>query len=429
MSRKYPRRNVGRRLSGSRSARRYAARSSSTRRSRPARSSVCPSGMSRGRFLRNVGLGAGAVAGTTMMESGVAHATIPEEGPTLQDVKDYGKVRVGLGPEPYGQFLYFDPLPPVHNKPAPWPPLDQWKGFDLEMGKLVATAIFGDWDTHIEYKLAPNWGGRWDLLEDNEVDVLFSVATWTTERDLAYDIAWGPMYYVTDVSIAYIDPDVTNPYDANDWGTVAGTTGVDLVEGQDKNAVLVVDMDEALAKFGTAFDVFVTDRDGVEWLKASYTGPGEVKIWNVPLSLDTLATVVRNGDDHWHEIVYWAVNLTILAEGWGWSSDDYTGQLTTDKNNKDSGKWVKAKGGWNWQWNLSLAKRVLLGGLINMPPKYPQMPDPNGPRYGIDGLDEDWAYNVIRIMGNYFEIYYDFWGDVRGYNKHALDGGLFVPPE
>jgi len=117
------------------------------------------------------------------------------------------------------------------------------------------------------------------------------------------------------------------------------------------------------------------------------------------ISKEPLAQVVRQGDDQFFSILRWTVYATIAAEELGVTSANATDKLRSG----------------------DLDTRRLLGVLPG-----------NGAALG---LKEQWAYDVIRTVGNHGEIFERNVGMNspirfrRGLNGLWTDGGLmFAPP-
>jgi general L-amino acid transport system substrate-binding protein len=127
--------------------------------------------------------------------------------------------------------------------------------------------------------------------------------------------------------------------------------------------------------------------------------PDNHVIMDVTLSKEPLGPVVRHGDDQWFDIVKWMVFATIAAEEYGITSanvDDVRGSTENPE-----------------------ARRLLgLEGDLGLKL----------------GLTNDFAYNVIKQVGNYAEIYDRNLGEgtitfiPRGLNSLYLDGGLLYSP-
>ena len=110
-------------------------------------------------------------------------------------------------------------------------------------------------------------------------------------------------------------------------------------------------------------------------------------------SKEPLGVGVRAGDDQWFDIIKWVTHATFNAEEWGVSSGNVDEMKA---NSKD------------------INVQRLLGASGDLGAKL--------------GLSKDWAYNVIKQVGNYGEIYARNWGPPlnleRGVNKLWTEGGL-----
>ena len=116
------------------------------------------------------------------------------------------------------------------------------------------------------------------------------------------------------------------------------------------------------------------------------------------LAKSPLGPMVRQGDDQWLNIVKWVVNITFLAE-----------EKKVDRGNVDASR----------NSNDPEVKRML-GGTAGLSKQL--------------GLNDDWAYQIIKQIGNYAEIYDRTLGEhsalklPRGLNKLWNDGGLLYSP-
>jgi len=112
--------------------------------------------------------------------------------------------------------------------------------------------------------------------------------------------------------------------------------------------------------------------------------------------------MVRHGDDQWHDIVQWTVFTTFIAEEFGVTSAN-----VDDVKAKDTRPEVKR----------------LTGA------------DANAKMGAKLGLENDFAFNIIKKVGNYAEIYDRNLGPKtktsipRGLNNLYVNGGvLYAPP-
>lgn len=113
------------------------------------------------------------------------------------------------------------------------------------------------------------------------------------------------------------------------------------------------------------------------------------------LSKEPLAPAIKAGDDQWLEIVNWTVYATIQAEEWGITS------ANVDEFLKSEDPAIQRFLGVD----PSLAEAI--------------------------GFQPDWAYKIIKTVGNYGEIYERHLAPLgweRGYNDIWTNGGLLYSP-
>jgi general L-amino acid transport system substrate-binding protein len=160
--------------------------------------------------------------------------------------------------------------------------------------------------------------------------------------------------------------------------------------------VVIEKVDEIYAAFFSGrCDVMTGDASA---LAAQRTGrasnPDDYMILTERISKEPLAPVVRHGDEQWHDIVDWVIYALIEAEERGMTQKNVDDMLKSD----DPG-----------------VKRML--GVTPGPGK-------------ALWLDEKWAYNAIKTVGNYGEIFDKHLGLAsplkleRGYNNLWTKGGL-----
>jgi general L-amino acid transport system substrate-binding protein len=160
--------------------------------------------------------------------------------------------------------------------------------------------------------------------------------------------------------------------------------------------VVIEKLDEALnAFFSGRCDVYTGDASAVNANRLSQApNPDDYIILPERISKEPLAPVVRHGDEEWNDIVRWVVYALIEAEEKGITQKNVDDMLKSDDPN---------------------IKRML--GVT--------------PGMGKNlGLDEKWAYNEIKLVGNYGEIFDRTLGKDtelkfdRGLNNLWTHGGL-----
>ncbi|MDP6175377.1 MAG: amino acid ABC transporter substrate-binding protein, partial [Rhodospirillales bacterium] len=151
------------------------------------------------------------------------------------------------------------------------------------------------------------------------------------------------------------------------------------------------------AYFAGRCDVLSTDASGLASIRGkSAPKPDDYVILPEIISKEPLGPVVRHGDDAWFDIVKWSVFAMIEGEEMGLTSANVDAKLKT----KDP------------------AMKRFLGVTPGMGKAL--------------GLDEKWAYNIIKQVGNYGESYERNLtrqlGLKRGINDLWTRGGLMYAP-
>ncbi len=145
-------------------------------------------------------------------------------------------------------------------------------------------------------------------------------------------------------------------------------------------------------------DVITTDQQGL-YSKLTVLDKSKFKVLPNIISKEPLGPVVRQGDDHWFNIVKWSLNAMITAEELGVTSKN---AASLAKNSK------------NPEIQRLLGVNSNLGKML--------------------GLDAKWAYNIITQVGNYSESFEKHLGlntplgIKRGINALWTDGGILYSP-
>ena len=146
--------------------------------------------------------------------------------------------------------------------------------------------------------------------------------------------------------------------------------------------------------------MYTTDRSGLAATRASLDDPEAHVVLPEIISKEPLGPLVRHGDDEWGDVVRWALNVLIIAEEKGITSEN-----------------VRAMA-------AELQKDAELNRMFGTEGEYGAML----------GLSADWVVNVIAAVGNYGEIFEKYLGvntDIgleRGVNALWTDGGLIYAP-
>ena len=306
--------------------------------------------------------------GAAAMALGLVHLAAPAQaagGKTLDTVKARGTLNC-TGHD--GSYLGFAEVDDKGN----------WKGMDIDLCKAVATAVFGD---PAKLKIVPiSWAQRWPSLQSGDVDIIIKASGGTLSRNTELGLQFSTSYYLgTTKVMAHKELNLKSLKDAN-GGTIcipAGTSQEQQVAAYAqklgiKLEPVVIEKTEELeqAYFSGRRDLYA------QWgpvLAIARAAKGKVEdhvILPDVLAVEPEVMIVRQGDDNWLNIANWTLTALTFAEQEGINS-----------KNVDE---IKAK------------------------PTSPQVAKFLGVTPGMGkglGLPDDWAYNVIKKVGNYGEIF------------------------
>jgi general L-amino acid transport system substrate-binding protein len=333
-----------------------------------------------------VSLAAGAVLAMTAT---MAHAT------TLDDVKAKGALDCGVNAAGLIGFAAAD---------------DQgnWKGLDVDYCKAVAAAVFGD-PGKVKY-VPLNATERFTALQSGAIDMLVRNTTWTMDRDTKQGMMFaGTNYYDGQGFMVRKDLGIASALDLKgasicvQTGTTTELNMADFLKVNDlqANPVVFERQEEADAAYDAGrCDAYTTDASGLYSIRLKLTNPDDHMVLPEIISKEPLGPVVRQGDDQWFGIVKWVHYALLNAEELGVT------QANVDEEKANS---------------ANQSTRRLLGV--------------DGAFGEGAGLTNDWAYNVIKAVGNYGEIFERNVGSDsplkidRGLNRLWNHGGLqYAPP-
>lgn len=313
-------------------------------------------------------------------------------GQTFDNVKAKGYVTVGVNGDLFG-----------FGKPNE---KGVWSGLDVDTGRAVAVAVFGNAS---KIKFIPLTAvQRFTALQSGEIDVLCRNATQTLGRDTELGLDFAHVNYYD--GQGFLVPKKLKVKSAKelDGATVCvlpgTTTELNLADYFRSNKMkmkpVVIENTAELAKafFAGRCDVLTSDISQLAGTRAVAPNPDDYVILPDVISKEPLAPVVRHGDDKWRDIVNYAVMAMVEAEDLGINSKNIDEML------KSADPTVKR----------------FLGVSAG-----------NGKALG---LDEKWAYNIIKQVGNYAEVFERNVGEKtplkikRGLNALWKDGGLMYTP-
>ncbi|BCL61114.1 amino acid ABC transporter substrate-binding protein [Desulfomarina profundi] len=314
-------------------------------------------------------------------------------GDTLKAVKAKGYIQVGVNGDLFG-------FGKADQKGV-------WKGLDVDTARAVAVAVFGDYKDHVRYTPLTA-KTRFTALQSKEIDLLCRNATQTLGRDTALGLDFVQVNYYD--GQGFMVPKALGVNSAKELsgatvcvlpGTTTEQNAADFFRSNkmDWKTVTI----ESTAELSQAFfagrcDVMTSDASQLAGIRASAPDPGKYKILPEIISKEPLAPAVRHGDNQWKDIVNYAVLAMINAEELGITSKNVDEKLKS---------------------NDPKVQRFL------------GVTPGNGKALGVD---EKFAYNIIKKVGNYGEIFERNvgvntpLGIERGLNALWTNGGLMYSP-
>jgi general L-amino acid transport system substrate-binding protein len=282
-----------------------------------------------------------------------------------------------------------------------------WTGLDVDFCRAVAAAVLGD-ATKVKF-IPLNAKDRFTALQSGEVDLLARNSTWTSSRDSSLGLLFtGVNFYDGQGFMVRKKNNISSARELDgasicvQQGT---TTELNLADyfrtnGIKYDSVAFADEETCLKAYESGrCDAFTTDSSGLYAERLRLTAPDDHMILPDIISKEPLAPVVRQGDDQWFNIVKWTHFAMLNAEELGVTSKNVDDMMKSE--NPDI--------------------RRLLGV--------------EGDQGKGFGLANNWAYTVIKQVGNYAEVFDRNVGDgsalkiKRGLNALWNKGGLqYAPP-
>jgi len=311
---------------------------------------------------------------------------------TLDEVKAKGYISVGVNE---GLFGFSQP----DEKGV-------WRGLDVDTARAISVAVFGAPD---KLKFIPLTAKtRFTALQSGEIDVLTRNATRTLSRETALGLNFAQVNYYD--GQGFLIPKKLGVKSAKelDGATVCvlpgTTTELNVADyfrsnGMKMSPVVIESTPELKsAFFAGRCDVLTSDASQLASTRAVAPNPDDYEILPEIISKEPLCPAVRHGDDQWYDIVNFSVLAMIAAEELGITSQNVDAMLKS--------------------------KDPKIQRFLGVSPS-------NGKALG---LDEDWAYKIVKFVGNYGEVFERNVGVnttlkiERGLNAQWTNGGLMYAP-
>jgi general L-amino acid transport system substrate-binding protein len=293
-----------------------------------------------------------------------AIAAIPASGATLDEVKSRGHLKCGI-----------DGGLPGFSAPND---KGEMVGMDADFCKALTAAIFGD-ATKVKFtNLTAK--ERFTALTSGEIDVLSRNTTDTLTRDATLGLNFTYYNYID--GQGFLVKNALGVKSAKELNGAAvcvqagTTTELNLADYfrtnnmQFKPVVYDTSVQTREGFDGGSCDVLTSDKSQLAAIRTELKDPKGASILPETISKEPLGPAVRQGDDQWRDIVLWTLYALINAEELGVTSknvDELKGK--TDNPNI----------------------RRLLGTEDKMGENL--------------GLSASWAYDAVKAVGNYGEMY------------------------
>jgi len=328
---------------------------------------------------------------TTGVAAVLASATATAQ--TLKAVKERGSLVCGVS-----QGLYGFSAPDAKGN---------WSGFDVDLCRAIAAAIFNN-PNKVKY-VPLSATDRFPSLKSGAIDVLSRDTTWTMSRETSLGLNFAAVtYYDGQGFLVRASLNAESALELGDKSicTQTGTTTeLNLAEYFRSNhmkhrLVALATAEETLKAYDSGrCDALTSDVSQLYAERLKLAKIGDHIILPDIISKEPLGPAVRQGDDQWLNIVKWTHFAMVNAEELGVSSTTIDEALRSEKP----------------------AVRRLAG---------------TDGDYGEQiGRTKDWAARIIKLVGNYDEVFErnvgtgSKLGIPRGINNLWTNGGIqYAPP-
>jgi general L-amino acid transport system substrate-binding protein len=330
-----------------------------------------------------------AVAAGLVGYAGASWAQSEVKSPTLDAVKKRGQLICGVDTGIPG-FAFQDSA-------------GKWQGLDIAYCRAIATAVLGD-SEKVKY-IGTTSKVRFSVLQSGEIDVLIRDSTHTLTRNTELGLAPGGLNFFTgEAFMVKKSLNVAHAKELN-GATICVLTGTTLelniadfgrANNIKINTLLFEKPEEAFAAAEAGrCDGYTDDGGSVAAARSAMKNPKDWVILPELISREFLGSYTRQGDERWNILVRWVHYAMLEGEVLG---------ITKDNVDK-----IKAE-------TKDPETRSFLG-----------LEETFGQKLGVDN---EWAYRIMKQVGNYGENYATYFGPLelpRGWNELYNHGGLQYP--
>jgi general L-amino acid transport system substrate-binding protein len=318
----------------------------------------------------------------------VIAASVAQAESRLEIVKARGYLNCGVG----GDLTGFSQ---VNSK-------GQWSGLDVEFCSAMAASIFGSKDAVKFRNLTA--ADRFKALQDGDVDVLMRSTVWTLTRDADLGVRFaGVLFYDGQGFLVPRNHAISSVLELSGASVcvLPGSSGERLVNdffGQRKMRVQLVmseKWDQLVQTYAAGGCTVLTgDISGLAAERSRFTMPADHLLLPEIVNKEPVGPAVKRGDEQWFSVVRWNYMALIAAEELGLTSANVDTMKTSTL--------------------LDVRRFLGLEADLGAPL----------------GLARDWAYQIVKQVGSYAEIFDRTLGAGsplkldRGLNNIWTKGGL-----
>jgi general L-amino acid transport system substrate-binding protein len=254
----------------------------------------------------------------------------------------------------------------------------KWRGLDHDMCRAIAAAVLGD-ANKIDVQSVTN-AVRFTALANGESDVLVRTTTWTLTRDSQLGLDHhGVNFYDGQGFMVRKDSNIKSAKELN-GATICVITGTTTelnladyfrTNNMTYKAFTTADSNVARETYEKGgCDANTNDKSSLASSRATFAKPDDHVILPETISKEPLGPVTRHGDNQWGDIVKWSLYVLIAAEEYGLTSANVDRVRAETKD-----------------------------------PEIRRMLGVEGELHRGLGLDREWAYRIVKQVGNYGESF------------------------
>lgn len=332
----------------------------------------------------------GAIAVVGLASDALAQAGPATPSPTMNAIRSRGQLVCGVDTGVPG-------FATQNNQ-------GRWMGIDISYCRAIAAAVLGDAE---KVRFVPTTAAaRFTVLQSGEIDVLIRDSTHTFIRDVQLRLMPVAVnFYAGQGFLVRRALNVARAQDL-DGATMCMITGATLElniadfarsTGKRIASLLFDKADEAVAAMEAGrCDGYTDDTGSLAGMRSTLRTPNDWVVLPEVISKEPLGIHARDGDEGWRQLLFWLDAALKSAEEYGITKANAAQQrASTDP----------------------FVRRIL--GVEG--------------NYGtMLGVPDDWAFKAISAVGNYGELYEEFFGPAalnlpRGQNNLYTKGGLHYP--